>query len=86
MDLEEIRKKENLEMAQHIKGIYDIMKTKCSRCDAQTCMGCVFSPGEMRYWLHGVLDLMTKQDYEACLKIFNMDRDQFEKFMEAEKR
>ena len=52
MDIEELRKKEDLQMVEHLKCIADIISVKCGRCDTKYgCMGCVYSAGEMVYHL-----------------------------------
>ena len=80
MEIEEIRKSENIELAKCIKSFYNIIEKKCSRCNAQSCMGCVFSSGEMMFdWYH-IVHLLTIQDNNACLKGFNMDQEQFDHF------
>lgn len=81
-DINEIRKKENEEIIAHYKGILDIIKTKCNRCDAPSCMGCIFSKGEMLYHLRECLRGMTKQDGEACMKVFDMDYNSWCSFIE----
>lgn len=86
MEIEETRKSENIELTKHIKSIYDIIEKKCSRCKAQSCMGCVFSSGEMMYDLYHIVDLLIRQDNDACLKGFNMDQDQFNRFFEKLKK
>ena len=80
-DIEETRKKENEVIASHYKSIWDIIKTKCRRCNANSCMGCVFSQGEMLYHLKECLRLMSIQDEEACMKMFNMDYNDWHSFM-----
>ena len=86
MEIEEIRRNENIELEKHIKSIYDVIEKKCSRCNAQSCMGCVFSSGEMMYDLYHIVDLLTIQDNDACLKGFDMDQSQFDRFFEKFKK
>ena len=82
MDLEKVRKQENIEMARHIKSVYDLIEIKCSRCHVPSCQGCVFSTGEMLYDLYHIVDLLRIYDFDACLKGFNMDKFQFDNFFE----
>ena len=81
-DIKETRKKENEAIAFHYKSILDIIKTKCRRCNANSCMGCVFSHSEMLCHLKECLRLMSIQDGEACMKIFNMDYKDWRSFIE----
>lgn len=48
MNIEEIRNKENQDIAEHISAIKKIIETKCSRCKTvYGCLGCEFSSGEL---------------------------------------
>ncbi len=82
MSLDNVRKQENIDMAKNIKSVYDIIGKKCLRCKAQSCMGCVFGPGEMMHDIYHIIELLSIQDFEACLEGFNMDQTQFDAFIE----
>ena len=45
-------------------------------------MGCVFSHSEMLCHLKECLRLMSIQDGEACMKMFNMDYKDWRSFIE----
>lgn len=48
-NLKTLRKQENAEIVQHLEAIFEIIATKCKRCDSVLgCLGCVFSRGEMK--------------------------------------
>lgn len=62
MNLEEMRKQEDEKLTEYLMGATEIVLTKCKRCNAMGCMGCVFSPGDgIKGYLRGSLMMMTKQ-------------------------
>ena len=62
MDLEEMRKQEDEKLTEYLIGAAEIVLTKCKRCNAMGCMGCVFSPGDgIKGYLRESLKMMTKQ-------------------------
>lgn len=71
INIEEIRKQEDEKIVEHLKAIYDIVKTKCSRCNnIYGCMGCTLSPGDgLRGYIDKSLEMMSKQSDAANLKI-----------------
>ncbi len=60
-ELKKLRIKEDFEIADNIDKTMQIIKTKCKRCKAHSCMGCVFSSGEMMGFL------------EDCMRLIKID-------------
>lgn len=83
--LKALKELEDTEMLFCYKRIIDTIQTKCRRCDSRHgCLGCVFSEGEMLYYLKTCLQLMDKQDHKICLKAFDMDESKWKDFIDTE--
>lgn len=76
-EIENIRKQEDEKIVEHLKAIYDIVKTKCSRCNnVYGCMGCTLSPGDgLRGYIDKSLEMMSKQSEAANRKISELFPD-----------
>lgn len=71
MNIEDLRKQEDEKIVEHLKAIYDIANTKCSRCNnIYGCMGCTLSPGDgLRGYIDKSIEMMSKQSEVANHKI-----------------
>ena len=81
-DIINIRKMENKELVQNLKSMFYIISKKCNRCETPSCMGCVFSHGEMMGDIKHMLELMYDLDSESTLDVFDMDNTQWNMFLE----
>lgn len=70
-NIKDLRKKEDEEIVEHLKAIYDIANTKCTRCNnLYGCMGCTLSHGDgLRGYINESIKIMMKQSSEARAKI-----------------
>lgn len=69
--IEEIRDFEDSQILLHMKAIFKILKTKCARCKASSCLGCTLSPGDgLKGEMVKALDYMKTQNYGKFYEVF----------------
>ena len=62
-DLKMLRRAENMTIIKHLEAVKRIIDTKCYRCNKKSCMGCIFSIGEIQGSITAAIKLMRNYKY-----------------------